>query len=209
MCRYVGFFICIFLFSCSSNIKENKKAALADTEQELVILGTIHQPTDLVNPDSMFNILEAFSPDVIMLEADSSIFDDDFIFTETWGSNENIAILKYVKIHPEVAVRPIEFEGRNDYRFQNGLDPGANQVFGLLYELAEGKKLNKKQQNIWNNFIELSKQRDHITDQTLKSMNAPSSDELFEKHHQRQTKNYGRTRRFNFYKKLFRQVDSV
>lgn len=100
------------------------------TKGELLLVGTVHSATDKVNADSVYKLLTGFKPDLILLELDSSFFYEDFTFKTLFEGNEMIATVRYKMQHPDVALRPIEFEGRETYRTTIGIYPEITQEFG-------------------------------------------------------------------------------
>ncbi len=144
MNRYLGILICILLISC--NREKNKE------HQELVIIGTVHFPTQKINADSILYKLEKVAPSCILMEADSSVFNLDFSFKKTYDENEYNAVLEYKEKYPNTNIRPIEFEGRNEYRKVNGLYSGASSTFKILNEINRANKLTQEEQIIWENF---------------------------------------------------------
>ena len=129
----------ITLWSC--NDKEVK---------QLTILGSVHFPTSQVNKDSVYLAIQKVQPQVILMERDSSSFDANFKRKEIYKENEDQAVSKFIEEHPKTKLRPIEFEGRNKYRIQQGLYPQANEVYQKL------NQLNLRRLNLvlfWDTFV--------------------------------------------------------
>ena len=171
MNKYLTLCIFIIFVSCSSNKQINN-------HKELVILGAVHFPTDNVNADSIVSILERVSPDCILMEVDSSIFKADFTFKKTFDENEFNAALKYKEKYPNVKLRPIEFEGRNQYRKLKGLYSGAGPTFRILNELNRANEFNKKEQEIWERFTNFYEEVENIGTKNLKTINSSITDEI-------------------------------
>ena len=167
---YLYFILTIFI-SCDSGQK-------IEDSKRLVMVGTLHFPTDKVNADSIFKILATVSPDCILMEVDSSNFKDNFSFKEVYDENEYNAVLKYKEKHPKVDIRPIEFEGRNAYRKQNGLYSGAGQTFPVLNQVNRAKKFNSEEQKIWDTHVEYWEETEKIGQGNLYEINTPQSDAI-------------------------------
>ncbi len=123
---------------------------------EIIVIGTQHKPVPNFNADILFDILEDVQPDFILHESDSSHYTADFKFKKEPKENEGIASLKYQKKYPEVAFRPHEFEGRNQYRINKGMRPTDKLTFRLLDSLNKADLLTKTESEILNTY------RDHL-----------------------------------------------
>ena len=75
------------------------------------IVGTVHNRTRNFNPDSVLNILSKLKPDLILVELDSSFFDNDFNLKIRTPTNETLGIKKYVSRRP-TPIRPYDVKGR-------------------------------------------------------------------------------------------------
>ncbi|MBG6129253.1 hypothetical protein IWQ47_000054 [Aquimarina sp. EL_43] len=131
---------CFIILSCS---KKNT---------ELILLGTVHQPIENFNSDSLYNILVKIKPDLILYECDSSFFTTDFKFKKTWDSNENIATIKYMNTF-DVKVRPYDFTGRNEYRIKIGSRPTDSKAFKMLDSLYKNGVLNPQEEQVYKEFL--------------------------------------------------------
>lgn len=160
----------ISLLSCSSNKGETK----------LTILGTVHFPTKKISADSIYDILKKVNPDFILMEADTSIFNTDFSFKKTFDENEYNAVIKYQKEKPIVKIRPIELNGRNEYRKSIGIFPEASLVFRKLNELNNEKLYLPDEQEIWDKFAYFWSLSDSIANGNLKSLNNKKADNIID-----------------------------
>lgn len=175
---FITIIITLFLIGCKSSDKKSLK--------ELSIIGTVHLPTTGVNADSIYHAIKMAKPNVILLERDSTAFDSSFNPLFDDQENETIAIKRYLKEHPDVLIRPIEFEGRNTYRLETGLFPQANEVYQELNEMARSGRFPNQHQQTWNQFATYWKQLDSLTSTSLKALNTRKSDEILEKAKQMQ-----------------------
>jgi hypothetical protein len=160
----------ISFFSNAQIIAKKKKP-------ELIIIGTIHFPTKDINKDTIYKILENLKPDLILMESDMSNFNSDFSFKKTYDENEWNAILKYKANFKNTLFRPIEFEGRNDYRRQNGIQ-NTDPVFNEINTLDSLNILSEKHKTIWNRFVQLSNSLNELDTSSLKEINLISAANL-------------------------------
>lgn len=122
------------------------------SQTEIILLGTVHQPIQNFNSDSLYNILVKLEPDLILFEVDSSFFTKDFKFNRTWESNENIATIKYMT-NFKVNVRPYEFTGRNEYRMKIGSRPTDSKATKLLDSLYDNNLLDSVNAIIYKEYL--------------------------------------------------------
>jgi hypothetical protein len=158
-------FLGLVLQSCS-----NKKT-------ELVLLGTVHQPIQNFNSDSLYNILVKIKPDLILFEVDSSFFTKNFKFKKTWKSNENIATIRYMN-NFDVDVRPYEFTGRNEYRIKIGSRPTDSKAINLLDSLHKNNSLNSSNNKTYEDFLEVNDSLNSFAYLGAKGFNNPITDKI-------------------------------
>ncbi|UAM97774.1 hypothetical protein K8354_15985 [Polaribacter litorisediminis] len=170
---FITVILIFVLIGCQSSDNELSKG--------LSIIGTVHFPTPGVNADSIYQAIKMAKPDVILLERDSTAFDDNFKPLFDDQENESLAIKRYLKEHPDVSIRPIEFEGRNSYRVEIGLFPQANEVYQKLNEMARSGQFSNQQQEIWDQFAQYWMQMDSLSSESLKALNTKYTDKLLEK----------------------------
>ncbi|AQX83956.1 hypothetical protein OZ664_11065 [Elizabethkingia sp. HX WHF] len=166
----------IFVISCSTSINPNKHS-------RVIILGTIHYGAENINTESVYTILSKFKPDIILLEAESNIFEKENVLKTDFdgiNNNEFQATLKYQKENPGVQIKPAELEGRNNYRKELGIYSEAGFVFNKLEELdkkgeiklSDQEKKNLSKLNSYWNAVE------SIAKQDLKTVNSKQSDAI-------------------------------
>jgi len=147
---------------------------------EIVIIGSIHQPVPNFNSDILFNIFEQVKPDIILQEVDSSFFTEDFKFKKTSEENEQNATEKYSVKHPQVLVRPFEFEGRNEYRRERGMVPTDNLTTKLLRNLYNKNVLTPQQKKILNTYYALTDELTAIASKSPENFNNAATDSIVE-----------------------------
>ncbi|WP_178989097.1 hypothetical protein [Winogradskyella schleiferi] len=144
MRKYFHFIlICAVYYNCTTN------------RAELVLLGTVHDPVENFNADSLYNILTKIKPDLILFEVDSSFFTKAFEFKKTWDSNENVATIRYMN-NFEVDIRPYEFTGRNKYRIKIGSRPTDNKATQLLDSLYSNNLLSPLDEKTYNDYLRVN-----------------------------------------------------
>jgi len=147
-------------------------------QTKVVVLGSIHFPTQQVNADSIFKILQEYKPDVILLESDSTNFYEDFTFRHLFDENEYIATVRYKMKHARVQIRPVEFEGRNAYRQSIGIYAEAGPVWQKLNQLNNEKKFNRDQQQTWDELAYLDSVASSYKNSSLQIINQPNVDQV-------------------------------
>ncbi|MEN2400162.1 hypothetical protein GKZ90_0010255 [Flavobacterium sp. MC2016-06] len=177
-------------FSFFGNAQTNDKSK----KTELIVIGTVHFPTKLINQDTIYKALESIKPDIILMESDMTNFNSDFTFKKTYDENEWNAIIKYQTNFEKTLVRPIEFEGRNDYRKENGIQD-VDPVFIEINRLDSLNILSLKYKKIWSRFIEVDNSLNEVYENSLKILNTAATDNLV------------RERQFYQYQKLKEIVD--
>lgn len=161
---------------------------------ELIIIGTVHFPTKKINKDTIYSVLENLKPDLILMESDMTNFNSDFTFKNTYDENEWNAVLKYKTNYKTTLFRPMEFEGRNNYRKENGIQ-NPDVVLNEINVLDSLNILSKKYKESWNRYIELSNSLNELDNNSLRELNSISTDNLV------------RERQFYQYQKLKEIVD--
>lgn len=162
-------FISIFVISCATN-----KTAVQ--RSQISVLGTIHFPNEKVNADSIFNIIQNFKPDFILIEIDSSKMNEDFTFKNLYNENEIIAVVRYKMNYPDVNLRPIEMNGRDTLRKKSGLYSEASLVFQNLNKLNNENGFSESEKQIWNQFSNYWELSEEISNQNLIEINTEKSD---------------------------------
>ncbi|PBJ10214.1 hypothetical protein [Flavobacterium sp. ACN6] len=162
---------CLTFLLCNAQINTNKK------KSELIIIGTVHFPIKQINSDTIYSVLENLKPDIILMESDMTNFNSDYTFKKTYNENEWNAVVKYRNTHKNTLFRPIEFEGRNNYRIQNGIQ-NPDIVLNEINVLDSLNILSEKHKKIWNRFIELSNSLNELDNNSLKELNSISTDNL-------------------------------
>lgn len=162
----------LFLVGCNQKAENRTK--------ELIILGSVHFPTSGINSDSIYLAIKKVKPEVILMERDSVSFDSAFNRKVEYEENEDQAVTRYLKNHPNTILRPIEFEGRNSYRTEVGLYPQAGEVYQKLNELSKAGKFTPKESQIWSRFASYWVQLDSLSSTNLKALNNNETDAVMD-----------------------------
>ncbi|MDV3970722.1 hypothetical protein CMT55_11520 [Elizabethkingia anophelis] len=176
MKKVVFIFSLIFFTACTTIQNQYKKS-------QLIILGTIHSDAENINTKSVYTILSDFKPDIILLEAESNIFEKENVLKSDFdgiNSNEFQATLKYQKDNPGVQIKPAELEGKNNYRKELGIYSEAGFVFNKIEELdKKGElKLSDQEKKHLLRFDSYWEAVDNIAKQDLKTVNSKQSDAI-------------------------------
>ncbi|MCT3924374.1 hypothetical protein HZP94_14250 [Elizabethkingia anophelis] len=175
--KKVVFILSLIFFTACTTIQNQYK------KSQLIILGTIHSGAENINTNSVYKILSDFKPDIILLEAESNIFEKENVLKSDFdgiNSNEFQATLKYQKENPGVQIKPAELEGRNNYRKELGIYSEAGFVFNKIEELdKKGElKLSDQEKKHLLQFDSYWEAVDNIAKQDLKTVNSKQSDAI-------------------------------
>lgn len=153
-------FLCPFKWGFSQSTGKTK----------LYLIGTVHQSSAILNPQMLFAILDSIRPDILLQENDSeqiaTYFDDI-----SPNSNEQNASLMYLKKYPGTLNLPFEFEGRNQYRKNNGMTPTDQLTIHLMDSLYQRKALSKANMEIYRRYITANKILFEFANSDIKTMN--------------------------------------
>jgi len=141
------------------------------TKTKLYILGVAHDSSSVLTPQMLFEILENIKPDILLQENDSEqIANYDKVIRST--SNEQTATLRYLKTYPETLNLPFEFEGRNQYRRDNGMVPTDNLTIRLLDSLFQQNLLTDVNMKIFEKYKEATNALINFSKKDIKTLNS-------------------------------------
>lgn len=162
----------------NANIRTSEH--LPDTITTVCILATVHQPTDHYNAGSIFNILTAFQPDLILTEEDTALFENyhqryEQTLKPSWFARlgrsfgfghpdeiEGRAVRKYKIIYPAVAIRPFDYEGRNDFYQKHNSFANEAAIGNAFERLSKNGSLGTSQASVYLPYLEMNRQLDSI-----------------------------------------------
>jgi len=170
--------ICLILFFGTICVSCFTIKGTQNKNQKICVLGSVHVASCSINPDSIYAALVLFKPDIILIEADTSVFNLDYTFKKVYDENEPLGILKYKSKHPHVLIRPIELEGRNIRRKEIGIFSEAGPVFGRIAALYKSGVLSDDEQRIWNTFLTNFNKTKEVSKLNLHNINNKTIDTL-------------------------------
>lgn len=152
-------------------------SANAQKKAQVWVLGTVHFETENIKVDSIFNAVETYQPDIILLESDMSNFNDDYSLKRFYNELEWITMKNYVEKYPNTLVRPYEYEGRNTYRSEKGIQ-NVSDIYNKLYILNKRGRLTKEQSQTYNTFLSLVDSLNKVGKKSLSVINRFETDNL-------------------------------
>ncbi|MDV7697403.1 hypothetical protein N6B72_10765 [Chryseobacterium soli] len=139
---------------------------------QIYILGTVHEPSTILNPQMLFEILNTIQPDVILQELDSEQMKDFQKESMSKNSNEVSAALLYSKKYPKTLNLPFEFEGRNQYRKDNGMVPTDNLTIKLMDSLYKKNALSPVNTIIYEKYQQANTALKDFAQSDIKTLNS-------------------------------------
>jgi len=140
--------VLLIIFTTFINCKSqtDKKGNENFKKTELFIIGTIHNPTDIINSDTLFNILKKIKPDLILIELDSSFFTKQFDFDTTkypdiLSTNENISANKYRQLY-KIDIRPFDITGRNEFYREHDFFTTQSKMYSAISKANDNGQLD-------------------------------------------------------------------
>lgn len=164
------------LFSCSTIKTKNYKS-------ELFILGTLHSGGKKINSDSIYNAINKFKPDIILLEVETIMFESENKLKSNFDGSENDefrAALRYQNKNPHVQLKPVELEGKNTFRKKLGIYSEADFVFKKIKELDSLNILKNHEKFAVKKLYEYYTLDNKIAEENLKQMNSDYSDNIID-----------------------------
>lgn len=139
---------------------------------EIYILGTVHEPSTILNPQMLFDIMEKIKPDVILQELDSEQMKDFYKESMSEHSNEVSATKLYLNKYSKTRNLPFEFEGRNQYRKDNGMVPADNLTIKLMDSLFKENALSPVNKVIFQKYAEANNVLKDFSKSDIKTLNS-------------------------------------
>ena len=149
---------------------------------EVVVISTVHNDTTYFKTETLVDILKKINPDILLLEFDSSFFDNSFALLDKYQAitleSRAATILQNTS---KVKVRPYDIEGRNkfyadhDYfKLEGALHRKLNEFYGNNMLSAEAKLL-------FETLLSLSAIRDSFGAERPEVINSYACDTSLEK----------------------------
>jgi|SRR5690606_27548897 len=166
-----------YLFTIILSLVINVLFSQTAEKAKLYIIGTVHQSSEILNPQMLFEILDDIKPDILLQENDSEQISNYFEDIRP-NSNEQTASLKYLNKYPNILNLPFEFEGRNSYRNYNGMTPTDNLTVKLIDSLYSKNLLSSQNGKIYYNYIESNKSLIKFSKKGFREMNSKQFDSI-------------------------------
>lgn len=119
----------------------------------------------------LYNILDIIKPEILLQENDSKQI-ADYTKEIRSESNEQTATLMYLKKYPKTINLPFEFEGRNQYRKDNGMVPIDNLTITLMDSLYQKNMLSANNKMIYEKYVNANKTLYAFARTDIKTLNS-------------------------------------
>jgi len=163
-------FFLILLIGCTG-----KEVSVRQPVTTLCIIGTDHDSTMFVNPETMYQAIEKVSPDVILCELEAKFVKGNTYnldeFPDLLSTNENISTYRYQRQY-NIDLRPYEIEGRNDYYRNSSYFEKQQALFSEIMNAYQGKLLTDKSYQEWDCFLKTTELLDVSHNHTLEDLNS-------------------------------------
>jgi hypothetical protein len=122
---------------------------------KVYVVGTAHEEKKYIHPGTLENILTRLQPDVFLSELDSTFFTKEFDYDlekypDLISTNENISSYSYKQKHPEMALRPFDISGRNEFYRQNDYFTKEKGLFNDLFQMKENDEFSKANEQLFD-----------------------------------------------------------
>ena len=122
---------------------------------KVYIVGTAHEERKYINSDTLENLLTKLQPDVFLSELDSTFFTKEFNYDlekypDLISTNENISSYHYKQKHPEMALRPFDISGRNQFYRQNDYFAKEKGLFNDLLKMKENREFSQASEQLFD-----------------------------------------------------------
>lgn len=160
------------------------KTALSkpQSRSEIIIIGTVHNPTPNFTAEKLNEILKKVNPDLILAELDSSFFDDRFNLLEQYrNASMETGVISAYRAKFSLNLRPYDIEGRNKfYQEQNYFSTELN-LYRTLNKLYKSGRLLPEAKLYYEAQIAMAAIRDACLSQTPEIINSTVCDVAVEK----------------------------
>lgn len=123
-------------------------ASVGYGQNRVWLIGTAHEETKYVTPDSLLLALNRIQPDVILMELEAQHFTKGFRFDTTkyplkdyLVTNENKASYRYQQ-QRGIQLRPFDIEGRHAFYEQEHYREREQKLFGAMMKLYQSHQLS-------------------------------------------------------------------
>ena len=151
---------------------------------EVIVVGTVHDPTRNFSRKALDELLAGLRPDVLLLELDSSYFDDSFELREQFRriTQENNAAVA-LRASSGVALRPYDIEGRNRFFEEHDYFNREQRLYQALHRLHEDGALCDEARATFEALMAAARVRDAFMAERLEVINSAACDAALEMKH--------------------------
>lgn len=116
-------------------------------QNQVWLIGTAHEKTNYINPDSLINAFNKIKPDLILVELEEQHFTSNYNFNfaefpDILTTNENIASHRYQQLYG-TPLRPFDINDRNKFYIEENYQERENQMFNEMLTLYKNNKLSE------------------------------------------------------------------
>lgn len=149
---------------------------------EVVVIGTVHSPTEYYTEDVLIDIFARVQPDVILLELERSFFTDSLMLKPQMQdlSLETRAIVRYQR-ETGVPIRPYDIEGRNAFYETNGYFRMEQETGRAVSNLYEHNQLSTEARYLFESLLNFSHLRDNFLYDRPEVINSRACDVAIER----------------------------
>jgi hypothetical protein len=180
--RIMALYGCLAL--CSVLVLGNSPLQVKKSEHqtEVVVIGTVHNDTAYFKTETLVNILKKINPDLILLEFDSSFFDNSFALLGKYQaiSLESRAATILQKAS-KIRVRPYDIEGRNKFFAEHNYFKLEGEFYRELNRLYDNNGLSAEAKLLFETLRALSAIRDSFGAERPEVINSSACDTALEK----------------------------
>lgn len=148
---------------------------------EIIILGTVHNPTEHYSRDTLFSILEQLKPNVILFEHPVSWSTDKFsekVKKFNIAGLEGVTTLKYLEENPSVLLKYFDIANRDEYYKETNYFEDERNFSKQLWKLKEDNKLGSLAKSLLEQTIIVIKIRNVIAKSNPRIINSATSDSV-------------------------------
>jgi hypothetical protein len=147
-----------------------------NAQTKVCVIGEFHEESELINPDTLFQILEKIKPDLILIEMDSTFFTKDFNYDfekdpDILSTNQNIASYRYQQKY-KIPLRPYDISGRNEFFGKENYFEKESEIFNQIRSFHSENKLSKSSENYFEIFMSTLDLYAHVKYNSLKEVNS-------------------------------------
>ena len=154
----------------------------SEPQTEVVVIGTVHNDTAYFKAETLADILKKVTPDLILLEFDSSFFDSSFALLDKYQAisleSRTATILQRVS---KIKVRPYDIEGRNKFYAEHNYFKLEGELNRELSRLYGNNGLSVEAKLLFETLLSLSAIRDSFGAERPEVINSSACDTALEK----------------------------